>query len=315
MFFRNLVLFHLPAEARGTLRAMIASGSLQSNLAEMPLQPVGPCELSSEGWVSPYGLGTESLLMFCWDAVLVTLGTETRQLPASAVNRELANRLAQIEASEGKAPGGRARKRLRDDIVAELLPRAFVKPGRLSAYVDLRRGFVAVDTTSTRAAERVISALRHTLGSFPALPMSSDRSVVGVLTSWLAGEPLPDLSEDESLLLGDACVLKDPTDTGATVRFTGAELIGSEMEEHLRAGKQCASLALEVREHVSFVLTDDLRLRRLRFGDAAMFPLEQMELEGAHAELDARFAIMSAELRQVYDVLQPALGLDKDAAA
>lgn len=314
MFFRNLVLFHLPAESCRALRAMVRSGSLQTQLAELPLNPVGPVEFSTAGWVSPYGLGSESLLMFCGDAVLVTLGSETRQLPASAVNRELTNRLAQLEGS-GQKVGGRSRKRLRDDIVAELLPRAFVKPGRLSAYVDLGRGFVAVDTTSTKAAERVISELRHTLGSFPALPMFSEVSVVGVLTSWLAGEPLPDLGEDESLLLGDACVLKDPTDTGATVRFTGAELGGSEIEEHLRAGRKCASLALEIREHLSFILTDDLRLRRLRFGDAAMFPLENMELEGAHAELDARFAIMAAELRQLYDVLQPALGLPKDAAA
>ena len=314
MFFRNLVLFYLPAEARGTLRAMARSGSLQSHLFDMPLRPVGPAEFFTEGWVSPYPPGSEALLMSCGDAVLVTLGTETRQLPASAVNRELEAKIAQLEAA-GHKLGGRARKRLRDDIVAELLPRAFVKAGRLSAYVDLGRGFVAVDTTSTKAAERVISALRMTLGSFPALPMSAERSVVAVLTSWLAGEPLPDLGEDESLLLGDACVLKDPTDTGATVRFPGAELGGSEIEEHLRAGRQCASLALEIREHLSFILTDDLRVRRLRFGDAATFPLDTMELEGANAELDARFAIMAGELRQLFDVLQPALGLPKDAAA
>lgn len=315
MFFRNLVLFHLPAESCRALRAMVRSGSLQSHLSEMPLRPVGPCELSSEGWVSPYGIGTEAWVMSCGDAVLFTLGTETRQLPASAVNGELADRIAASEATTGRTPGARLRRAMREDIVADLLPRAFVKPGRLSAYVDLGRGFVAVDTTSARAAERVISALRMTLGSFPALPISADRSVVAVLTSWLAGEPLPDLGEDESLLLGDACVLKDPTDTGATVRFTGAELGGSEIEEHLRAGRQCASLALEIREHLSFILTDDLRVRRLRFGDAATFPLDTMELEGANAELDARFAIMAGELRQLFDVLQPALGLPKDAAA
>lgn len=315
MFFRNLVLFHLPAESCRALRAMVRSGSLQAQLAELPLNPIGPCELNTAGWVSPYGLGTEALTMFCGDAVLVTLGTETRQLPASAVKRELADRIAKVEAANGRKVNGKGRRAMREDIVAELLPRAFVKPGRLSAYVDLGRGFVAVDTTSTKAAERVISALRMTLGSFPALPMSAERSVVAVLTSWLAGEPLPDLGEDESLLLGDACVLKDPTDTGATVRFTGAELGGSEIEEHLRAGRQCASLALEIREHLSFILTDDLRVRRLRFGDAATFPLDTMELEGANAELDARFAIMAGELRQLFDVLQPALGLPKDAAA
>mgnify|MGYP006196174399 CR=1 FL=1 len=56
----------------------------------------------------------------------------------------------------------------------DLLPRALVKPYRLDGYLDLRRGLLVVDTASRKAAEGFVSNLRHTLGSFPALPLNAE---------------------------------------------------------------------------------------------------------------------------------------------
>jgi recombination associated protein RdgC len=68
------------------------------------------------------------------------------------VNDLLARKLAEIEEKEGRKPGGRERKQMKDDLLHELLPRAFVKPSRTDALLDLEHGFVAVDTSPARPA-------------------------------------------------------------------------------------------------------------------------------------------------------------------
>src|SRR3546814_1853223 len=79
-----------------------------------------------------------------------------------------------MEQREGRKPGGRARKRLKEDLVHELLPRAFVKPSRTDAVLDLEHGLCIVDSSSRKSAEGVVSEIRNALGSFPALPLNAE---------------------------------------------------------------------------------------------------------------------------------------------
>lgn len=300
MFFRNLTLFRIPAITG------FVYDSLQQALQSCALKPVGLSELMSRGFVPPLGSISESMFHPSGDAFWVTLGGENRLLPSSVVNAELGKRIAAIEEREGRRMGGRARKRLKEDVVAELLPRALVKPSRLDAYLDLQRQFVLVDTASRKQAENLVSELRHALGSFPALPAAAEVSMRGVLTGWLYGEPLPG-----GLALGDGCLLRDPVDGGASARLQRQELGTDEIHKHLESGKQCTRLALVFRDHVSFELGEDLVLRKVRFLDGALESLDGTERDGLAAELDARFALMSLELGALLDVLEPALQLAK----
>src|SRR6478609_141829 len=71
-------------------------------------------------------------------------------------------------------------------------------------------------------------------------------------------------------------------------------------------GKKVTRLALVLDDHVSFVLGEDLVLRKLKFLDGAVDQLENTERDSLHAELDARFALMSAELARLFLVLETA---------
>ena len=64
----------------------------------------------------------------------------------------------------------------------ELLPRAFVRPGRTDALLDLEHGLCVVDTSSRKSGENVVSEIRHALGSFPALPLNAEVAPRAVLT-------------------------------------------------------------------------------------------------------------------------------------
>jgi recombination associated protein RdgC len=298
MFFRNLTLFRFPA-------SLDLSG-LETRLADVPLKPVGALELSSRGFVSPFGRDAEALSHRVDDAIWLSVGGEDKLLPAAVVNDLLAKKLAVLEQREGRKPGGRARKRIREDLVHELLPRAFIRPSRTDAMLDLGHGLCIVDTSSRKNAEAVVSEIRHALGSFPALPLSAEVSPRAVLTGWIAGEPFP-----EGLALGEECELKDAAEQGAIVKCQRQDLQGEEIAQHLESGKQVTRLALVLDDHVSFVLGEDLVLRKLKFLDGAVDQLEGTEQDDIRAELDARFALMAAELKRLFAVLEPALKLSK----
>jgi len=298
MFFRNLTLFRFPTS--------LDLSDLDTHLEQTRLKPVGALELSSRGFVSPFGRDGEALSHRIGDALWLTVGSEDKLLPSSVVNDLLQKKLAELEQREGRKPGGRTRKRLKEDLVHELLPRAFVRPGRTDALLDLEHGLCVVDTSSRKSAENVVSEIRHALGSFPALPLNAEVAPRAVLTGWIAGEPLPD-----GLSLGDECELKDAADKGAVVKCQRQELTGEEIGKHLESGKQVTRLALTLDDHVSFVLGEDLVLRKFKLLDGAVDQLESTERDDLRAELDARFALMAGEVKRLFSVLEPALKLSK----
>ncbi|HEX5756101.1 MAG TPA: recombination-associated protein RdgC, partial [Arenimonas sp.] len=98
---------------------------------------------------------------------------------------------------------------------------------------------------------------------------------------------------------------------GAVVKCQRQELLGDEIKKHLEAGKQVTKLALVLDDHVSFVLGEDLIIRKLKFLDGAVESLENSERDSLAAELDARFALMSAELKRLFALLEKALKLSR----
>ncbi|RMH87917.1 recombination-associated protein RdgC [Lysobacter pythonis] len=301
MFFRNLTLFRFPTA--------LNLDALESHLPEAALKPVGPMELSSRGFVSPFGRheGEEVALMHrIEDAIWLTVGGEDRLLPGAVVNDLLQKKIAEFEEKNARRPGGKMRRQMKDDLVTELLPRAFVRPSRTDALIDLSDGVLVVDSASRKTAEAVVSQIREALGSFPALPVNAEIAPRAVMTGWIAGDALP-----EGLSLGDECELRDPADTGAVVKIQRMELAGEEIETHLQAGKQVTRLALNLDDHIGFVLGEDLVIRKFKLLDGAVDQLENTDNDDLRAELDARFVLMAGEFKRLFAVLAPALKISK----
>lgn len=300
MLFRNLTLFRFPSSLRSTLEA------IDEHLPNAALKPVGPLELCSRGFVSPFGRGEDQLSHRVADCVLLTLGGEDKLLPSAVVNEALAQKLEAVREREGRNPGGRERKRLKDEVLTDLLPRAFARPMRVNGYLDLGLGWLVVDTSSKKTAEAFVTAIREALGSFPALPVNAESSPRALLTSWIAGEALP-----KGFELGDECELRDPVDAGAIVKCKRQELDSDEVREHLEAGKQGFQLALTFEERLSFTIGEDIVVRKLKFLETATEALERDERDSLRAEIDATFALMSGELKRLLGRLEEEFSLSK----
>jgi recombination associated protein RdgC len=95
------------------------------------------------------------------------------------------------------------------------------------------------------------------------------------------------------------------------VKVQRQDLSGDEIGKHLESGKQVARLALQYDAHVDFVLGEDLVVRKLKFLDGAVDQLENTERDSLAEELDARFALMAAEVSRLFGALEETLQLSK----
>jgi recombination associated protein RdgC len=279
--------------------------ALDAVLRAHPLKPVGPLSMSSRGWVSPYGAEGTLLAQDQGKNTLVTLGGEDRILPAAVVNKVLAERLALAEQARGRKLGSRARNQLKDDVVAELLPRAFVQPYRLSAHISRSHGFIAVDTGSAKQAEDLCSSLRLALTTFPALPLHANIPPSAVLTGWLAVDGgLP-----KGLRLGEEAELVDPGDSTVTVKVRNLDLRSDEIINHLNTGMQVKRLGLVLNDRLTFVLDENLVVRKLKILVELAADPDSME-----AELDARYAVLIGEVSALFTLLETTFNLDGELA-
>ena len=300
MFFKNLYFFRFSPKLAKSF------AQIEQRLRDSPLKPVGPLELNSYGFVSPFGRDENVLSHQLGSAIWLTLGSEERLLPAVVVNDALSKKISEVEQKEARTLGSKARMRIKEDIIHQLLPKAFVRPARLNASLDLKHGFLAVDCSSSKNAERFASELRQALGSFPAVPLNAQSSVRAVLTAWISGAALP-----TGLSLGEECELQDPAEQGAIIKCQRQELESAEIKKHLEAGKLVTRLALVFSDHISFVLGDDLIVRKLKFLDAAIADLEQQTTDSIRVELDARYALFSAEIARLFVMLESAFKISK----
>lgn len=309
MYFRNLTLYRFPRAIAQLFEA--DEPVAPQHFRDCALKPVGPLEMWSRGFIAPYGQDSELFAVQQGTAAWIAIGTEKKILPPATIEKATAERMRAAEERLGLKISGRQRKRYREETVQELLPRALVQPGRTDAYLDLERGFLAIDTTSRKEADAVVAEIRNAFGSFPALPLNAEVAPRAVLTGWLA-EPgtLP-----AWFALGDEVELRDAADRGAVVKMQRKDLVGEEIDRHLENGMQVTRLALVFQDHVSFVIGEDLVVRKFRLLDGAAERLDDAEFDTARQEMDARFALMVGEVAVLFDALEAAfklLKLDED---
>jgi recombination associated protein RdgC len=304
MFFRNLTLFRFSPMVAADL------SRLPDAIADHPLRDCGPLELFTRGFANAQ-VGTTGANVFTENnCSLAIVGCEEKLLPAAVVNDQLRRKVQKIADEEGRKIGGRERKRIRDDLLTELLPRAFVRSSRLAAYADLGEGWMVIDTASRKQAELVLTQWREALGTFPAVPPAPEEGPRVLLTDWLANGTLP-----TGFALGDECELRDPaTTTGAIVRARRQDMDAEEIKEHLRGGKQVFALGLVFDERISFVLGEDLVIRKLKFLDVELDAMGD-SAQNAEAEQLATLHLVTAELRRLLERLAQVFGLPRPGDA
>lgn len=292
-----------PTFGNSSLIDMIELGTTQIELCR--LKPIDALEMTTAGFMDVIQGTLSADITFAGEQGLwLAVGLTKKILPAAAVHEALTKRLKEIEEQHGRQPGGRERKRMKDDLLHDMLPSAFSVTKRTDAIIFPRRGLLAVGTSSPKAAEHVVSEIRGCLGSFPALPLNAEVAPRAVLTNLLA---YPAALDDVGLSLGEGAKLVDPIEGGASVTLKDQELICDEVDKHLEAGKQVKSLDLVHGDRSRFTLGEDLVLRKLKIGEAVM---DEVLDEGDNDAFQiATMTILCAELLPLFDIMATAFKL------
>lgn len=266
---RNLTFFRMSPAVVDNVGARLR-GAMFDNMLRAP----GPLELFTRGFVSVYRGAVEPTLSIP-SAIYFRFGTQDKLLPASAVNAKVADKVAKIAAEEGRKVGGRERKRIKEDVLNEMLPHAPIRTLHTDCLIDRESGTLVIDTASRKRAELVLTQIREALGSFPAVPLAPGESPRVLLTDWLANKGWPQVAI-EGAALGDECELRDPaTSKGAVARFTRQDLDAEEVQENLRQGKQVYRLGMDFDHRLSFVLGEDLVVRKFKLLDVVLDDLPE----------------------------------------
>lgn len=306
-FFRNLTLFRFPLIMADELRASI---ELEEKLSAEVLSDPGPGQMACAGFVPSFSHSCS--LQLCeslgsGDATLMTIGLNERLLPVGVVNKAFAERIAEYKEQSGRNPNGKERKRMREEVTAELMPRAFVRTRRVRGYVDLQTGWVVIDTNNRSLAELWVGLVRQALGSFPAVPVHSE-SPRTLLKAMMYGE----VSEPD-FTLGEDANLADLGDVAGRITLRGQDLSSAEARAHLETGAIVTALGLNFAGRCTFLLRDDLSLRSFRFTDTvadinwsdydderayehAMYTLQALETRRLLSRLAEVFSIPAAEV-------------------
>jgi len=286
MWFRNLTLYRL------SNKFDLSPEQLHATLEKRPFKPCAGLDEASVGWESPLGPNAELLVHAAGGYLMLCMRREERILPAAVIREELDEKVRQIEEAEARAVRRKERQQLKDEIVVDLLPRAFTRSTRLYAYLDTSDGWVVLDTPTAKRAEELLSLLRESIGSLPVKPLQVEKSPAAVMTDWLRRSAPADFE------LQDECELREPLENGGIVRCRRQALDGTEVGTHLEAGKEAVRLAVEWHERLSCLLCEDLVIRRLRFLDVVQEEAAAVDTEDAAARFDADFALMAMELKQ-----------------
>ena len=290
--FKNMIVYRIAPQWQ------IGLEQVEAALAKAPFMECGATQERAWGWVPPRGEAHGPLAESVGGQWVLRFMVESKVLPGSVLARRVAEKAARIEQEEGRKPGKKESKELKEEAKLDLLPMAFTKQSAMLVWIDPQARTLVLDTSSQSRADEVVSALVEALPGLSVSLLDTQTSPAAAMAHWLATqEPPAGFSIDRE------CELKSADEEKAVVRYARHPLDIEEVQAHIAAGKLPTKLALTWDGRVSFILSEGLQIRKLAFLDAVMEGKSQDD-----SGFDADVAIATGELRSLIPDLIEALG-------
>ena len=304
MWFKNLALF------RFTEPFTLSTKELEEKLEQIRFRPCGQHEEFSFGWTAPLGRSSEQLIHASNGFMMFCAQKEEKVLPAAVINEMFLERILEAEEQQGRKLAKKERTSIREELIFELLPKAFSFTRRTFAYIDPKGGWLVVDAASANKAEDLVSLLRKCLGSLPVIPPVTKEKPSATMSQWLIDQKIPD-----NITIEDECELRSPEEEGGIIRCKRQDLSQPEIKNHLDSGKQVVKLAVSWADRLAFIIDESLTVKRLRFLELIQDQAAEIEADDETVQFDADFSIMSLELEKFLPRLLELFGGENKADA
>jgi recombination associated protein RdgC len=293
--FKNLTIH------RAVLPEGIELSAVEAALQAGVFVPCAATQDKSVGWVPPreeHGPLIESIAGE-WIAAFMV---EIKSVPASAVQKKADEAAAEIETTQGRKPGRKEMKTLKEDALLALLPTAHPKQTRIAVWIDRQNKRLIADTVSQARLDDLSAALVTAMPELQLSNLNTQITPQTAMTGWLATTDTADWPE--GFAVERECELKSGDEEKSVVRYSRHHLLTEEVRNHLQQGKRPTRLAMSWEGRVAFTLTENLQLRKLAFLDGVF----DGEADKDQDHFDADVAISTGELHKLLPALIDALG-------
>ncbi len=301
MWFKNLQVY------RFTKAFSQTPEELSETLEAKAFQPCAGQDMLKLGWVPPLGRFGSEYVHANNGYLMICAKRQEKVLPPAVINEELEERLLALEENEDRRVGRKERNQMKDEVMFELLPRAFARSSLQFAYIDANDGLLVVNSSSVKRAEELIGLLRDAVGPLSLIPLTAKNLPIQVMTDWVEKGQVADGFE-----LGQACELRDNDDVSSVIRCTNLNLESEEINNHIKASMHASKLALSWQERVECIVDDKLAVKRLRFTDVVQEKADEVDAQDFAEQFDVDFAIMTLELSAFIKALMEAFGGEND---
>lgn len=297
MWFKNLRIYRLSAGWPANQE------SLEAALEKQAFRPGSTLDMQSLGWIAPRENG--GLVHAVNGQYMISLRADKKLLPSSVINQVARAKAKDVEEQQGYKPGRKQMKEIKEQVTDELLPKAFSLYKDTRVWIDSRNHWLVIDAAAAAKSDEVLGMLAKVVDPFPVTPLYVEASPAAAMTDWLAGDEAP-----PGFSIDQDTELRSSSENRAAVRYVRQSIDIEDVRKHVQAGKQCTRLALTWNDRVSFVLTENLEVKRVNPLDV----IKEGQDSGGRDEaekFDSDFTLMSGELSRLIDGLVAALGGEK----
>lgn len=230
---------------------------------------------------------------------LLTVTFHDRQLTAATVREHVQGRVAKIEEREQRKIYRKEWAQIRDEVEAELLPRAFIKHSHVDILV--AGDLLIVGTSSAKKADDCLGVLRDAMESLNVKPLTLKVGGGEVTTRIARDNLVPGFNRGDQVKLVDA--------EKNAVTFKGVDLGEDEPQTYMEQGFHAAELLIESAD-MQFKLTDQLVFKSIKFADGT-FDEVKADSDGDPAALiDGNLLIFTHNVGKVVGHLTEGFGED-----
>lgn len=300
MWFKNITPYRLTRDID------LNPETLEKLLSEFAFTPCASQDFQKFGWSTALGKHGNMFTHVVDGNIFMAACKEEKIIPSQVIAEEMAKRVEALESSEGRPLKKKEKDAIKDDLIIDLLPRAFSRKTFTRLVILPKLKMILVDASASKKAEDALALLRKSLGSLPVVPLCVKSPLELAMTEWVKSGHAP-----KGFSIGGNAELRSLLEQGGKVRCNNLDLSSDEVMSHINAEKLVTKLSLDWQERMTFILHEDLTFKQVKFDDELRDQNADIDREDVAQRLDADLALMAGELSALFtDIIESLGGLE-----
>ncbi len=222
---------------------------------------------------------------------------EGKILPTNVVSQYVKDKIKHIEKEEKRQIKTKEKSRIKDDVIQELLPKAFSKLTKVYAYVDTHQEIIIINSIYSAKIDLFLTLLKRTFKSV-SVDLLELNNPTKTLNHWLTYDSYP-----KSIELAEFCLLEDPNKRSRLVRCTNQPLTTTGIQAFLSDGYEVKQIGLIWNEYFNFVISNHFCFTSVKIEQLLDQTMESSENESTVQRWHTDFILFASTVTKMMNEL------------